>query len=297
MSLEAFAKYLTLEKKYAAHTVKAYLADLEAFSDYCREEQGESPLEDQPYPVIRSWIIRLMESGLSNRSVNRKVASLKAYYKYQLRQGRIDANPLAAHKALKTPRRVEVPFSEAEMEDLLGEWEPAEGYEAHRDKLIVEILYTTGMRRAELIGLKPGDVDLEQGTLRVTGKRNKERIIPLLPGILDEIRTYLELRDAHFKPGADPHLFLSSKGNKLYENLVYRIINKYLSKVSAKSKRSPHILRHTFATHLLNQGADMNSVKELLGHSSLASTQVYTHNSIAELKRIHGTSHPRNKTK
>lgn len=297
MSLEAFAKYLTLEKKYAAHTVKAYLADLEAFSRYCREEQGESPLEDQPYPVIRNWIIRLMESGLNNRSVNRKVASLKSYYKYQLRQGRIDASPLAAHKALKTPRRVEVPFSEAEMQDLLDTWQPAEGYAGHRDKLVVELLYTTGMRRAELIGLRPGDLDLEQGTLRVTGKRNKERIIPLLPGIVAEIRAYLELREAHVKPGADPELFLTSRGNKLYENLVYRIINKYLSKVSAKSKRSPHILRHTFATHLLNQGADMNSVKELLGHATLASTQVYTHNSIAELKRIHGTSHPRNKSK
>ncbi|EAR14184.1 tyrosine-type recombinase/integrase [Robiginitalea biformata] len=297
MSLEAFAKYLTLEKKYAAHTVKAYLADLDAFSEYCREEQGEFALADQPYPVIRSWIIHLMESGLNNRSVNRKVASLKSYYKYQLRQGRIDASPLAAHKPLKIPRRVEIPFSESEMEGLLGEWEPSEGYEAHRDKLVVELLYTTGMRRAELIGLKLGDVDLEQGTLRVTGKRDKERILPLLPGIVREIRAYLELRGAHFKSGSEPHLFLTSRGNKLYENLVYRIINRYLSMVSAKSKRSPHILRHTFATHLLNQGADMNSVKELLGHSSLASTQVYTHNSIAELKRIHGTSHPRNKTK
>ncbi|MBC2839132.1 tyrosine-type recombinase/integrase [Robiginitalea sp. SC105] len=297
MSAEAFRKYLTLEKQYASHTVRAYLTDLEEFSEFACAGAGDMKLEELPYPIIRNWIIHLMESGLGNRSVNRKIASLKAYYKFQLREGRIEASPLAGHKPLKTPRRVEVPFSESEMRGLLEDWDPEGGYEAMRDKMVVELLYTTGMRRAELIGLKLSDLDLAEGVLRVTGKRDKERILPLLPGVGRELEAYIRLRETEFPEAEEPYLFLSPRGNKMYENLVYRIINKYLSKVSAKSKKSPHILRHTFATHLLNQGADMNSVKELLGHTSLASTQVYTHNSIAELKRIHGTSHPRNKKK
>lgn len=295
MSLEAFRKYLTLEKKYAAHTVKAYLGDLGEFSAFCRETADSETVETLPYPVIRNWIIHLMEAGLSNRSVNRKISSLKSYYKYLIREGRIRVSPLEGHKPLKTPRKVEVPFSETEMRHLLEDWPAESGYEPARDKMVVELLYTTGMRRAELIGLELKDLDLGQGILRVTGKRDKERILPLLPGVIRRLKAYLDLRRSEFPAGSPPFLFLTARGNKMYETLVYRIINKYLSKVSAKSKKSPHILRHTFATHLLNQGADMNSVKELLGHSSLASTQVYTHNSIAELKRIHGSSHPRNK--
>jgi integrase/recombinase XerC len=236
-----------------------------------------------------------MEAGLSNRSINRKVASLKSYYKYLMRSGLIDSSPLAGHKPLKASKKVEVPFSVQEMQQLLEHWPAEDGFEGLRDKLVVEMLYTSGMRRAELIGLKISDLHLSEGTVRVLGKRNKERIIPLAPSILPLIREYIDMRNVHFEGSEIPNLFLSNSGNKLYETLVYRIINKYLSEVSAKVKKSPHILRHTFATHMLNQGADMNSVKEILGHSSLASTQVYTHNSIAELKRIHRSAHPRNK--
>jgi len=295
MSRESFEKYLALERNYSAHTVRAYLGDLEEFAGYCLEAHGESDLEDLPYTLIRSWVISLMESGLSGRSVNRKTAALKSYYKYLVRIGRIQTSPLAGHRPIRSARRVEVPFSEAEMDHLLAGWPESDTYEDVRDQLIIELLYTTGMRRAELMGLTLADFDLARGTLKVLGKRNKERILPLLKGITPRIEHYLQVRAAEFPETASDYFFLTGTGNKVYATLVYRIINKYLSKVSAKTKKSPHILRHTFATHLLNQGADMNSVKELLGHTSLASTQVYTHNSIAELKRIHGSAHPRNR--
>ena len=295
MSRESFEKHLALERNYSAHTVRAYLADLEEFAGYWSQAHGESDLEDLPYTLIRSWVISLMESGLSGRTINRKTAALKSYYKYLVRTGRIQTSPLAGHRPIKSARKVEVPFSEEEMRRLLAEWPESDHYEDVRDQLIIELLYATGMRRAELIGLTLSDVDLSQQTLKVLGKRNKERIVPLLQGITPRIRRYLEARAAEFPEAATDHFFLTGSGNKVYDTLVYRIINKYLSLVSAKTKKSPHILRHTFATHLLNQGADMNSVKELLGHTSLASTQVYTHNSIAELKRIHGSAHPRNR--
>lgn len=295
MSADLFHMYLSHERKYSAHTVRAYLRDLHQFGEYCEMEHGEASLEALPYSIIRSWIISQMEAGCSNRTVNRKVASLRAYYKFLMRKGRISVSPLAGHRPLKTDKKIEVPFSEAEMRELLTGWPCDEEFECLRDRLVVELLYTTGIRRAELIGIRVGDVDLGEGTLRVIGKRNKQRILPLVSSIQPLFRQYLEVRDADFPNGESDFLFLSGTGNKMYETLVYRIINGYLSKVSEKAKRSPHVLRHTFATHMLNQGADMNSVKELLGHASLASTQVYTHNSIAELKRIHLASHPRNK--
>jgi integrase/recombinase XerC len=295
MSVEDFQMYLSHERKYSAHTVKAYIRDLEQFRAYCGTEHGETDLESLPYAVIRSWIITQMEAGCSNRTVNRKIASLRAYYKFLMKKGLISVSPLAGHRALKTEKKVEVPFSVSEMQELLAGWPCDQEFECLRDKLMVELLYTTGIRRAELIGIRLSDVDLQEATLRVHGKRNKQRILPLVDGLSSLFRHYLQARDAEFPDGNNDFLFLSGSGNKMYETLVYRIINRYLSKVSEKAKRSPHVLRHTFATHMLNHGADMNSVKELLGHASLASTQVYTHNSIAELKRIHLASHPRNK--
>ena len=291
--MEQFQKYLSLEKQYSAHTVKAYVRDLNQFEEFCREWHEDTPLASMPYSVIRSWIISLMESGYDNRTVNRKIASLKSYYRFLLRKGQITASPLSAHRPLKTDRKLEVPFSVQEMQELLSGWDEEAGFEGLRDQLIVELLYTSGIRRAELIGIRLGDLDLDSGTLKVLGKRNKQRILPLVESIRPLISQYLKARQEAFPELGPPYLFLSGSGNKMYETLVYRIINKYLSKVSEKAKKSPHILRHTFATHMLNQGADMNSVKELLGHASLSSTQVYTHNSIAELKRIHLESHPR----
>lgn len=295
MAVKAFQDYLEHERKYSVHTVRAYTRDVEQFAAYCLEEFEETKPQDASYSLIRSWIITLMDEGLDNRSVNRKIASLKSFYNYQLRQGHIESSPLAGHRALKTSRKVEVPFSEEEMQQLLTAWPEEGSFEPMRDRLLVELLYSTGIRRAELIELKLENLDWDQHTLKVLGKRKKERILPLLPHLFGYFQRYLDLRSQLIGAHESPFIFLTSSGNKLYETLVYRIINEYLSKVSVKAKRSPHILRHTFATHLLNQGADMNSVKELLGHASLASTQVYTHNSIAELKRIHHSSHPRNK--
>ncbi|WP_228238924.1 tyrosine-type recombinase/integrase [Allomuricauda sp. M10] len=295
MSMQAFTSYLKLEKNYSDHTVKAYGRDLDAFTGFCRENYDETNIDAAGYPMIRNWIVSLSNEGVSNRSINRKISSLQAYYKFLLKIGEITASPLAKHRALKTEKKVEVPFSESEMELILTEIPFEEGFEGERDKLIVELLYATGMRRAELVNLKVTDINLGNRTLKVLGKRNKERIIPLLDATVDQIKAYLEVRSQLPNCATSLYLFLTKDGLKIYETLVYRTINKYFSLVSPKVKKSPHILRHTFATHLLNRGADLNSVKELLGHSSLASTQVYTHNSIAELKKVHQMAHPRNK--
>ncbi len=295
MLLQPFISYLSLEKNYSPHTVKAYQNDIEEFREFCINTYEISIIDDVDYSLIRSWIVVLVNGAISNRSINRKVASLKAYYRFLQRIEKIENNPLAKHKALKTSKKIEVPFSETEMDDVLKQIAFPDGFEGCRDKLLIELLYTTGIRRAELVNLKLIDIDSYRNTIRVLGKRNKERLVPLLLSTKELLMRYLEERKKLACISDENYLFLSKSGVKIYETLVYRVINKYLGMVSTKVKKSPHILRHTFATHLLNKGADMNSVKELLGHSSLASTQVYTHNSISELKKVHLASHPRNK--
>lgn len=295
MSIPSFISYLSLEKNYSPHTVLAYEQDILDFKDFSVLQFGVTDIEGANYGMVRSWIIALVESGISNRSVNRKIASLKAYYKFLLGLGEISINPLAKHKALKTAKKVEVPFSEREMEMVLGTVVFDDSFEGKRDKLMIELLYATGIRRSELINLRLKDVDLEKNTIKVLGKRDKERIVPILELVKQSFLEYREERDKLRDIRDGTFVFLSSKGNKTYGTLVYRVINRYFSEVSTKVKKSPHILRHTFATHLLNRGADLNAVKELLGHSSLASTQVYTHNSIAELKKVHLLAHPRSK--
>ncbi len=295
MALERFISYLSLEKKYSGHTVTAYQKDIEAFGSFCSDEYDLSSIDDVEYPLIRNWIISLVDSKISNRSINRKVASLKSYYKFLQGFERIDTNPLAKHRALKTSKKIEIPFSEDEMRKVLSQIEFPDDFEGFRDTLIIELLYTTGIRRAELIHLKMTDVDLSARLIKVLGKRNKERVVPLLPTTVRAFKGYFEQRGSLETIVDKAYVFLLKSGYKIYETLVYRLINSYFSKVSSKVKKSPHILRHTFATHLLNEGADLNSVKELLGHSSLASTQVYTHNSIAELKKVHASAHPRGK--
>jgi integrase/recombinase XerC len=223
------------------------------------------------------------------------MASLKAFYKFLLKIKQIEVSPMLKHKALKTPKIVQIPFSEKEVSDLMFGVESPIGFEEVRDKLIVDLFYTTGMRRAELIGLMLKNVDLSSGVVKVLGKRSKERIVPLLPIVTDQINLYIKEREQLDQIVDSEYFFISKKGLKLSESFVYRLINCYFSRVSEKVKKSPHVLRHTFATHLLNNGADLNSVKELLGHSSLASTQVYTHNSLAELKKVYSDAHPRNK--
>ncbi|WP_343487829.1 tyrosine-type recombinase/integrase [Allomuricauda sp. d1] len=295
MSLDAFLSYLSLEKNYSSHTLSAYKRDLEDFTAYHEEAFLTPDIDKTDYGSIRSWIVELVGKGLKNQSVNRKVASLKAYYNFLVKIGEIKTSPLKKHKALKTEKKMGVPFSELEMQQVLVQIPFENDFEGIRDKLIIELLYATGMRRAELVNIRMQDVDLHQSTLRVIGKRNKERILPMLASIVESINTYMIERNKLESVENNEYLFLTPPGHKIYETLVYRVINKYLSMVSPKVKKSPHVLRHTFATHLLNKGADLNAVKELLGHSSLASTQVYTHNSIAELKKAHLKAHPRNK--
>jgi integrase/recombinase XerC len=291
---EAFRDYLSKERNYSPHTLLAYDRDLEAFGDFLQTNFEQEDLTEANYSQIRSWIVSLVDSGISNSSVNRKISSLKAFYKFLLKTRQIDSSPLLKHKALKTPKKLQIPFSEKELDAVLNHIQYPEGYEGIRDRLIIDLFYTTGIRRAELITLKMHNIDFSNQSLKVLGKRNKERIIPILPIISQQLHAYLKERSnlEHIKDM--DFFFLTLKGIKLNDSLVYRLINNYFSNVSEKVKKSPHILRHTFATHLLNNGADLNSVKELLGHSSLASTQVYTHNSLAELKKVYGEAHPRN---
>ncbi|MFD2727022.1 tyrosine-type recombinase/integrase [Hyunsoonleella rubra] len=295
MPFNKFADYLLLEKNYSKLTVQAYQKDLESFEAFISEEYGSKSIKKVNYAQIRTWIVALVESGLTNRSINRKISSLSTYYKFLLKVGDIEVNPLAKHRALKTSKRVQVPFSEAEVSTVLDELHFEDSFEGWRDKLIIELLYSTGIRRIELIELKRSSFDMGNKTIKVLGKRNKERIVPLLKSVEQTLQRYLEHRNQLENIQDSEHMLLTKKGVKIYETLVYRLINDYFSQASSKVKKSPHILRHSFATHLLNQGADLNAVKELLGHTSLAATQVYTHNSIAELKKVHLKAHPRSK--
>ena len=294
-SKTAFRDYLQLEKKYSPHTVNAYLNDLISFETYIKTEFDSEDLLNVNYSLIRSWIVTLVDAQISNTSVNRKIASLKSYYKFLLKTKQIVISPLLKHKSLKTPKTLQIPFSEKELDEVLNLITYTEGFEGVRDKLIIDLFYSTGIRRTELIHLKMLNIDLSNATMKVLGKRNKERILPLLPNIVSQIKLYLTER-AYLERITDNDIFfITLKGVKMNDSLVYRLINSYFSGVSEKVKKSPHILRHTFATHLLNNGADLNSVKELLGHSSLASTQIYTQSSLFELKKVYGDSHPRNK--
>jgi integrase/recombinase XerC len=293
-SKQAFRDYLLLEKNYSLHTVNGYGNDLLFFETYIKKEFEQEDLIAINYSQIRSWIVSLVNDGVSNSSVNRKIASLKSYYKFLLKTKQLEISPLLKHKALKSPKKIQIPFSENEVSLVLNQIQYKEGFEGTRDKLVIDLFYATGIRRSELINLLLSNVNISSKTIKVIGKRNKERIIPLLPILENQIRLYLSERVNIEQIKDKDFFFLTTKGIKLNDSFVYRIINHYFSNVSEKVKKSPHILRHTFATHLLNNGADINSVKELLGHSSLASTQVYTHSSLAELKKVYENAHPRN---
>lgn len=295
MFISEFIEYLLLEKNYSEHTVKAYKADLLTFSIFFEKEYDTVEISGANYAQIRSWIVTLVGSGVSNRTINRKVSSLKTYYKFLLKTEQIDKNPLAKHKALKIAKKLQIPFSAKEVESVLDSLTDGKDFESVRDRLIVELFYATGIRRIELVNLKLSDIDVGNKQIKVLGKRNKERYLPLLSSVCQTIAQYLDIRSFLLEGQEAPFLLLTKKGVKIYETLVYRIINSYFSEASSKVKKSPHILRHSFATHLLNEGANLNAVKELLGHSSLAATQVYTHHSVAQLAKVYKESHPRNK--
>jgi len=291
LSISHFITYLDCEKKYSPYTLTAYTKDLSSFEEFCESEFELEEMSGVSYPVIRSWIVKLVEDGISNRSINRKISSLRSYFNFLLKSKQIKDHPLRKHKALKVEKRINVPFSEKEINEVLDFFDQADGFEQIRDKLIIELLYTTGMRRAELIGLKNTSIDLAQSIVKVLGKRNKERQLPLLLSVVGTVEKYKLLRK-DIVSETDSFL-ITKRGDDIYPTLVYRIINEYFSKVSVKVKKSPHIVRHSFATHLLSEGADLNSVKELLGHSSLASTQVYTHSNLKDLKIMYNQAHPR----
>lgn len=295
MFFKEFKDYLLHEKKYAQHTVTAYLHDLETFSIFIQKEFQTDIISVLSYNQIRNWIISLVNQGLTNRTINRKVSSLNTYYKYLQKTRTIDVNPLATHKALKTQKKIQVPFSELEVSTVLNNVVFSNDFEGTRDRLIIELFYATGMRRTELVNLKLNDVDLNNGVIKVLGKRNKERYIPLIATVSISIGSYLNERNSLNNITDDSYLFVNKSGFKLNDSYVYKVVINCFSQVSAKVKKSPHMLRHSFATHLLNEGANLNAVKELLGHTSLAATQVYTHNSIAELKKVYQTAHPRSK--
>ena len=295
MSIKSFIDYLQLEKKYSQNTVKAYENDIKSFTEFNKKEFGQSSVNKANYSQLRSWIVILVESKISNRSINRKISSLNTYYKFLLKIEEIKVNPLSNHKALKTKKIIQLPFSEKEVSNALDINNFQDSYEGKRDRLIIEMLYSTGIRRIELVGIKLKDLDFSSSRIKVLGKRNKERFIPMLDSTIFLVKEYLDYRSELNRIKDKDFLFLTSKGEKIYENLVYRITNKYFDYVSSKVKKSPHILRHSFATHLLNNGADLNAVKDLLGHSSLAATQVYTNRSIEEIKKVYSNTHPRNK--
>ena len=293
--ITSFLEYLVLERKYSKHTVTAYRKDITSFFEFCVVEYEAENLKDINYSQIRSWIVKLVDEGISNNSINRKVSSLKSFYKFLQKTDQIKSNPLAKHKSLKVAKKVQVPFTSKEINEVINNLEFEGDFKSLRNKLIVELFYSTGMRRAELVNLKRTSINFQSKTVKVLGKRNKERLIPLIPSVLKTVEEYLIFKNEIVVD--NDYLFITEKGKKIYETLVYRVINNYFSNVSTKVKKSPHILRHSFATHLLNQGADLNSVKELPGHSSLASTQVYTHNSLEKIKQVYNQAHPRSHKK
>jgi len=288
----SFISYLKNEKRLSPHTVLAYENDLSQFCAFILET-FDTPLPEQAtFKEIRSWIVSLSNQKLANTSINRKIASIKAFYAFLLRKKKIDKNPTLRIQSLKTPSRPPIFITESGMELLLDELEFKNDFSGKRDQMVLEMLYGTGIRLTELINIKLSDLDLFSSKITVLGKRNKTRIIPI-PGKLGlKLTSFLGRRATEFTEPAN-YLFLTNKGEKLYPIFVQRLVKRYLSLVSTQTKKSPHVLRHTFATHLLNKGADLNAIKELLGHSSLSATQIYTHNSIEQLKNIHKQAHPK----
>ncbi|WP_127846626.1 tyrosine-type recombinase/integrase [Psychroflexus aestuariivivens] len=293
MSIFKFVEYLSHEKNYSKLTLKAYESDLIQFQNFLDIEFDNSNLEIANYSMIRQWIVELVNRDLENKSINRKISSLKTYYKFLLKVKVIESNPLAKHQVLKTPKRQQNAFSTKEVNQL-NEIYTDETFEGLRDHVIIELLYMTGMRRQELIDLKLDDLDLAENQVRIHGKRNKQRLVPLLKSARNLLTKYISERSQVADKSCE-NLILTNKGKPAYPNLIHRVIQNYFSKISTKKKQSPHLLRHTFANHLLEKGADITAIKELLGHSSLASTQVYTQNSLKELTKAHSSAHPRSK--
>jgi integrase/recombinase XerC len=292
-NIQSFLDYLKFEKRYSAHTLLAYTNDLTDFFDFLEVQYGIHSVLEIQSTIVRSWLASLKDKGLGAVTLNRKISSLKSFFKYQLKTGGVDQSPMGQVISPKKSKRLPVFAREDEMKDLVHTLEgAAEDWRSLNRKMLVAIFYATGMRLSELTGLKEGQVDESRGLIKVLGKGNKERVIPVSPELMAAIREYQQLKRKEFAGAADT-LLVTEKGKKLYPRYAWALVNEALGEASTLDKKSPHVLRHSFATHLMNHGADLNAVKELLGHSSLAATQVYTHNTIGKLKDIHKKAHPR----
>lgn len=291
--LQPFLDYLKFEKRYSKHTLTSYQADITDFSDYLETHFGGIALKEVSHSFVRSWLTTLMERGLTAKTINRKISSLKSFFKYHLRTGAIDATPMIKVISPKIGRRLPVFIKEEDTIKLVAALDQStEDWKSLNTKMLITLFYATGMRLSELIGLKEKQIDFSNSQIKVLGKGNKERLLPVSAEVMAMIREYQRLKMEEFEV-ADDRLLVTEKGKKMYPKYAYLLVNKILGQASTLDKKSPHVLRHTFATHLMNNGADLNAVKELLGHSSLASTQVYTHNTIEKLKDVHKKAHPK----
>ncbi|MGV3547187.1 MAG: tyrosine-type recombinase/integrase [Pedobacter sp.] len=294
MPINDFLTYLQYEKRYSPHTLKSYHADLLQFEQFLGSSEAELEMLKAKTLNVKNFMVELLRHGLLESAVNRKLSSLKSFYKFLHAEGKIETNPTTLVKTLKTPKKLPVFVEDLKMDALLdNEHSFDDSFAGRRDRLVVELLFGTGMRLAELINLKEADVNLYDSSIKVLGKRNKERIIPVHKTLLQEVKDFMVLKTMQNFGNKSPYLVVSNKGDQAYPNLIYRIVNSCLTLISTQDKKSPHVLRHSFATSLLNRGADLNAIKELLGHANLAATQVYTHNSVERLKSIYKQAHPR----
>ena len=291
--IQKFLNYLALEKNYSALTVTSYKKDLQDFVDFYLQEENSTEIQLATKNHIRAFIMYLGELNKSEKTVNRKLSALRSFYRYLLKENILSINPIEQIHSLKQNKQVLIPFTESELNDLLNndDFFP-ETFVGIRDRLMIDMMYQTGIRRAELIGLQEQDVDSNTLSIKVLGKRNKERIIPISAMLLEDIAIYNQKKQSEITLQCT-NIFVTEKGKPLYDNLVYSKVKYYLSLISVKQKKSPHMLRHSFATHMLDSGADLNAVKDILGHSSLSSTQIYTHGSIENLKKVFNKAHPR----
>ena len=287
MYLEDFINYIKSEKRFSNHTITSYETDLNQFFNFIQLEYQITKPQDVSFKLIRNWISSLLENNLKSTSVNRKISSLKSYYKFLLVSNYVDTNPTLKLISPKSSKRLPVFVEKDNMDSLFDKDFFEDSYEGKRDKLIIELFYFTGMRLSELINIKTSDIDKVNSQIKVIGKRNKERLIPITFNTLKDLNEFINFYEI------ENFLFSEGDGKKLYSKKVYRIVNKYLAKISSIKKKSPHVLRHSFATHMLNNGADINAIKEILGHANLSATQIYTHNSIKKLKNVHKQAHPK----
>lgn len=290
---ESFLQYLLIEKRYSPHTIRSYQNDLDQFFNFILELGLSGNPEDITSHEIRAWIVSMMDRDISPGTVHRKISCLRIFYRYMRKEGLVRHDPIEKIVLPKRKKKLPVFVSEDALNNLLDKFEFGGDFAGVRNRTIIEMLYLTGMRRAELTGLKNSDIDISSGTLKVTGKRNKQRIIPIIKSFIARIDEYTRLRNELFSSGTDDWFFITDGGKKLYDKFVYNTVRNYLTMVTTIEKRSPHVLRHTFATHMLNHGADLNSIKELLGHANLSATQIYTHNTFEKLKKVYKQAHPR----